>query len=202
MKMKIYKTYSDILDDRQLQAIAASLREGELMVWPTDTLYAVACSALQPKAIERLCRLKNINPAKTNLSIVCSDISQASAYARLDNRGYGILREYTPGPYTFLFRASSALPRAFRGRKTVGIRIPALELCRQIADALGHPVLTTSVECESEDYTVNPELLAEEAEGLVDFMIDNGAGGTEPSTIIDCTEGEPEIVRQGKGAIH
>lgn len=199
--MKIYKTWSEELDHRQLESIINELRQGALMVWPTDTLYGVACSALDVKAIERLCRLKNINPEKTNLSIVCADISQAARYARIDNRDFAMLRQNTPGPFTFLFRTASTLPRAFKGRKIVGVRIPTLTLDRQIAKALDAPVLTTSVEFDSEDYFINPELIAEEADGLVDFMIEFGEGGTKPSTVVDCTGSEPEIVRQGKGIL-
>lgn len=199
--MKIYKTWSEELDHRQLESIINELRQGALMVWPTDTLYGVACSALDVKAIERLCRLKNINPEKTNLSIVCADISQAARYARIDNRDFAMLRQNTPGPFTFLFRTASTLPRAFKGRKIVGVRIPTLTLDRQIAKALDAPVLTTSVEFDSEDYFINPELIAEEADGLVDFMIESGEGGTKPSTVVDCTGSEPEIVRQGKGIL-
>lgn len=199
--MRIYKTWSDNLDDRQLKSVVDELQQGALMVWPTDTLYAVACSALYVKAIERLCRLKNINPEKTNLSIVCADISQAARYARIDNRVFSMLKQNTPGPFTFLFRTASTLPRAFKGRKVVGVRIPALELNRQIAAALDAPILTTSVEFDSQDYFINPSLIAEEAENHVDFMIDNGYGGTEPSTIVDCTGADYEIVRQGKGEL-
>ena len=199
--MKIYRTWGESLDDRQLHDIVAELRAGRIMVWPTDTLYGVACSALDVKAIERLCRLKDINPLKTNLSIVCSDISQAAQYARWDNWAFSLLKHYTPGAFTFLFRTTSFLPKAFKGRKTVGVRIPDLELNRQIASELDAPILTTSVEFDSNDYYVNPDLLAEAAEHHVDFMIDNGEGGTEPSTIIDCTGISPEILRQGKGRL-
>ncbi len=199
--MRIYKTWSDELDEKQLRGIVEELQQGALMVWPTDTLYGVACSALDVKAIERLCRLKNINPAKTNLSIVCSDISQAAQYARWDNKYFNLLKQNTPGPFTFLFRTASTLPRAFKGRKVVGIRIPSLRLDRQIAEAMECPILTTSVEFDSDDYVINPDLIAEEAENLVDFMIDNGKGGTEPSTIVDCTGSEPEIIREGKGEL-
>ncbi len=199
--MRIYKTWSEALNPKQLASVVSELQQGALMVWPTDTLYAVACSALDVKAIERLCRLKNINPEKTNLSIVCADISQAARYARIDNRDFAMLRQNTPGPFTFLFRAASTLPRAFKGRKIVGVRIPALELDRQIAGALDAPILTTSVEFDSEDYFVNPDLIAEEADSHVEFMIDNGTGGTEPSTIVDCIGDDPEIVRQGKGIL-
>lgn len=199
--MKIYRTWGESLDDRQLNDIVAELSAGRIMVWPTDTLYGVACSALDVKAIERLCRLKDINPLKTNLSIVCSDISQAAQYARWDNWAFSLLKQYTPGAFTFLFRTTSSLPKAFKGRKTVGVRIPDLELNRQIASELDAPILTTSVEFDSNDYYVNPDLLAEAVEHHVDFMIDNGEGGIEPSTIIDCTGNGPEILRQGKGRL-
>lgn len=189
------------MDERQLYSVVDELRRGALMVWPTDTLYAVACSALEAKAVERLCRLKNINPEKTNLSIVCADISQAARYARISNRDFAMLRQNTPGAFTFLFRTASTLPRAFKGRKIVGIRIPDLELNRQIAMTLDAPVLTTSVEFESDDYTVNPDLIAEEAEPFVEIMIDNGPGATEPSTIVDCTGDVPQVIRQGKGIL-
>lgn len=200
--MKIYRTWSESLDDKQLESIVESLKQGDLMVWPTDTLYSVACSALDTKAIEKLCKLKNINPAKTNLSIICSDISQAAQYARWDNWAFTMLRQNTPGPFTFLFRTASSLPRAFKGRKIVGVRIPGLELNRQVAAALNCPILTTSIEFDDEDYFINTELIAEEAsKAHIDLMIDNGDGATEPSTIIDCTGSEPIMIRQGKGIL-
>lgn len=197
--MKIFRTWGDRLDDKQLEQIVERLQAGEIMIWPTDTLYAVACSAMEPKAIERVCALKGINPAKTDLSVVCCSISQASGYARWDNRYFSLLKECTPGPYTLLFKVSPALPKVFKSRKTVGIRIPDCIIDRQIVEALGCPVLTTSVDFPDHDYIINPELIAEIYERSVDFIIDAGEGHTDPSTVIDCTGKEPVLVRLGKG---
>ncbi|MDE5807370.1 MAG: threonylcarbamoyl-AMP synthase [Muribaculaceae bacterium] len=199
--MKTIKIWSDSPSDRQLNEISEALAAGETMIFPTDTLYAIGCDALNVKAIEKICRLKGINPEKSNLSIICKDISMASEYCRIDDAGFRLLRDYTPGPFTFLFKASSSLPKAFKGRKVVGIRIPDNNTDREIASYLGHPVLTTSIEYEDSDYGINPDLIAEGYEGKVDFIIEGEEGDLEPSTIIDCTGKEPVIVRQGKGLI-
>lgn len=197
--MKIIKIWNDEPSARQLDEICAFLEAGEIMIMPTDTIYAIACDALNPKAIERICRLKGINPEKTNLSIICSDISMAAEYARFDNKDFRMLRDYTPGPFTFLFKSAPTLPKAFKGRKVVGIRIPDLGLCREIVKRLGHPLLTTSIEYEDTDYAINPGLIAETYDNSVDLLIEGEEGGTEPSTIIDCTGPEPLVVREGKG---
>lgn len=199
--MKTMKIWGDEPSDRQLDEITRDLRSGQIMIWPTDTIYGIACDALNPKAIERICRLKGLNPEKNNLSIVCADISQAAEYARFDNRVFQMLLNNTPGPFTFLCRSISTLPRAFRGRKTVGIRIPACNTCIAIARRLGNPVLTTSIEFDDEDYAIQPSLIAEAYYDRVDMFLEGENGGTEPSTTIDCTGDELEIVRQGIGIL-
>lgn len=199
--MKTIKIWNDTPSERQLEEICNFLREGELMIMPTDTLYGIACDALNPKAIDRLCRIKGINPEKTNLAVICSDISMAAEYARFDNAHYRLLRDNTPGAFTFLFKAASTLPKAFKGRKTVGIRIPDNNLCRQIAERLGHPILTTSVEYDDDDYAINPGLIADTYHDRVDLFIEGEDGETVPSTIIDCTGSSPEIIREGKGVL-
>lgn len=199
--MKTMKIWNGEASSRQLDEICRDLKEGRIMICPTDTLYAIACDALQPKAIERICRLKGINPDKTNLSIICADISMAAEYARFDNYAFRLLRDCTPGPFTFLFKSASTLPKAFKGRKTVGVRIPDNALCRDIVERLGHPLLTTSIEYADTDYAINPGLIAEAYDSRVDFMLEGEEGGTEPSTIVDCTGSEAEIVRQGKGIL-
>lgn len=199
--MKTIKIWNDEASSKQMSEICAMLEIGEIMIIPTDTLYAIACDALNPKAIERICRLKGINPDKTNLSIICSDISMAAEYARFDNKDFRLLRDNTPGAFTFLFKSAPTLPKVFKGRKTVGIRIPDSKLCRDIAERLGHPLMTTSIEFDDSDYAINPSLIAEAYDDKVDLMIEGDDGGIEPSTIIDCTGAEPEIVRQGKGEI-
>lgn len=199
--MNTVKIWNSSASEKQLHEIAALLREGAIIIIPTDTIYAVAGDALNMKAVERICRLKGINPEKTNLSVICSDISMASEYSRIDNRGFRLMKDNCPGPFTFLFRSASTLPRAFRGRKTVGIRIPACEIDRDLALMLGNPLITTSIEYADEDYAVNPELIAEAYEGKVDLMVEGDDGTTEVSTIVDCTGSEPEIVRQGIGEL-
>lgn len=201
LDMKTIKIWNDSPSDKQLREIAAFLDGGELMIFPTDTLYAIGCDALNTKAIDRLCALKGINPEKSNLSIICSDISMAAEYCKIDNAAFRLLKENTPDPFTFLFRASSSLPKAFKGRKTVGIRIPDCTTDREIARTLGHPILTTSVEFDGDDYAINPELIAENYYGRVELFLDGGDGETVPSTIVDMTSGEPEIIREGKGTL-
>lgn len=199
--MKTIKIWSDSPSERQLDEIASELEAGGIMVFPTDTLYAIGCDALNVKAIDKICRIKGINPEKSNLSIICSDISMAAEYCRIENFGFRLLREYTPGPFTFLFRASSTLPKAFKGRKVVGIRIPDCRTDLEIVKRLGHPVLTTSIEYEDEDYAINQELIAEAYSDKADIFVEGEEGSTEPSTIVDCTGNQPEIVRQGKGIL-
>lgn len=199
--MRTVKIWNEDPSAKQIEEICNIYSEGGLVIMPTDTLYAVTCSALDMKAIEKLCRLKNINPQKTNLSVICADISMASEYAKFDNQYFRLLKENVPGAFTFLFKAASSLPRAFKDRKVVGVRIPANNICLQLASALGNPLLTTSIDFKDEDYEINPDLIAEAYEGRVDLMIDGGEGGTIPSTIIDCTGNEPEIIREGKGIL-
>lgn len=195
--MEVIKIYNDNIAENQIQQVVETLKEGGVIIIPTDTLYAVACDALNPKAIERVCRLKGINPEKTNLSILCSDISMVSDYAKFDNYAFKLMKDNTPGPFTFLFRAASSLPRAFKGRKIVGIRIPDNEAVRKVVAALGNPLLSTSIMYQDEDYAINPDLIEEEYEDKIDLMIKGEDGKLQPSAIIDCTEGEPEILREG-----
>lgn len=199
--MKIIKIWNDRASDRQLQETARALEMGDILIMPTDTLYALACDALNVKGIERICRLKGINPDKTNLSIICSSISMASEYARFPDYGFKLMKELTPGPFTFLFRSSSSLPKAFKGRKIVGVRIPDCNFDRELAETLGNPLLSTSIEYEDSDYCTNPDLIEEAYYDKVDILVNGGDGGTEASTIIDCTGDVPTVVRQGKGLV-
>ncbi len=200
--MKTIKIWNDNPSESQINEICDLLERGGVVIIPTDTLYGICCDALNPKSIERICRLKGINPDKANLSVICSGISMAAEYSRIGNNEFGIIKDNTPGPFTYLLKSSSSLPKVFKGRKVVGIRIPDCNVARQIAERLGHPVMTTSVECDDYDYAVNAELIAEKYESSVDMMVDAGDGDTEPSTIIDLTSGEPTIIREGKGVLN
>lgn len=197
--MKTIRVWDNGLPRNVIDEIVRELRDGAIMVWPTDTLYGVACDALNPKAIDAVCRLKGLNPDKNTLSIVCSDISQASEYARIENEAFRLIKRLAPGPYTFILRAASRLPKAFKGRKTVGIRIPGYEPARAIAESLGNPLLNTSIDFADEDYAVSPGLIAEAYEGRADIMLEGPDGLTEPSTVIDCTTSDFTIVREGAG---
>lgn len=200
--MKVLKLYNQNINQRHIEELVAALREGQIIVYPTDTLYAIGCDAVNNRAIERICRLKGINPLKEHLSIVCSDIAQAAAYARIDNRAFSELKRCLPGPYTFILPVASTLPKAFKGRHAVGVRIPANDIARALADELGHPILSTSVEYDPDapDEGREPESIALHYAGSVDYVVDGGTGSLEPSTVVDLTDSSsPQVIRQGAG---
>lgn len=201
--MDILKIWNDNLSEEQARSVADRISEGELVILPTDSVYAIVCDALNPKAIARLCRIKGINPEKNQLSIMCADISMASDYARIDDEGFRLLKEYTPGPYTFLFQSGRNLPKVFKGRKVVGIRIPENKTACDIVRTLGNPVLTTSIDFEDEDHAREPEFIAETyRHDDISIILDAGEGGTEFTTIVDCTDSaSPQLTREGKGEI-
>ncbi len=198
--MKLLKIYPDNINDRHIAEVVETLRGGGIVIYPTDSLYAIGCDALNNSAIERICRLKGINPAKENLSVVCADISQASEYARIDNRAFSLLKRYLPGACTFLLPAATTLPKVFKGRKTVGVRIPDNAIARRLAEALGNPVLSTSIKWDRDapDEGRDPESIALNYSGTVDCMIDGGEGALIPSTVVDCTDSSaPVVTRDG-----
>ena len=199
--MKVLQIIEDNINSRHIEDIVNVLRDGGIIVYPTDTVYAIGCDALNNQAIERICSLKSMKSAKTNLSIICSDISEVAQYAKFDNVQFRLMKNNLPGPFTFIFQAMSKLPKAFKGRRTVGIRIPQNKIAIAIERELGRPILTTSVPANDDDYRCEPELIAEAMGGSVDIVVDSGRGGLIPSTVVDCTGGEPEIVRQGKGEL-
>lgn len=199
--MKVLQILEDNINSRHIEEIAAVLRDGGIIVYPTDTVYAIGCDALNNQAIERICALKSMKSAKTNLSIICSDISEVSQYAKFDNTQFRLMKSNLPGPFTFIFPAMSKLPKAFKGRRTVGIRIPENKIATAIEQELGHPILTTSVPAQDDDYRCEPELIAEALGASVDIVVDSGRGGLIPSTVVDCTSSDPEIIRQGKGEL-
>ncbi|MBP5562028.1 MAG: threonylcarbamoyl-AMP synthase [Muribaculaceae bacterium] len=197
--MKVLPIIEDNINGRHLDEVVETLRDGGIVIYPTDTMYAIGCDALNNQAIERICALKAMKSAKTNLSIVCASIADVSDYAKFDNRQFKMLKNHLPGPFTFLLPALSKLPKAFKGRRTVGIRIPDNKIAVAIVEQLGHPILSTSVEGSDEDYRCEPELIAETYAENVDIVIDSGRGHLVPSTVVDCTSGAPEVVRQGAG---
>ncbi|WP_407401940.1 L-threonylcarbamoyladenylate synthase [Sodaliphilus sp.] len=199
--MKILSIKGGAINGRNLDEVVKCLEDGGIIIYPTDTVYALGCDAMNNQAIERICAIKEMKSAKTNLSIICSEISEVSQYAKFDNSQFRLMKAHLPGPFTFILQALSRLPKAFKGRKTVGIRIPDNDIALTIERALGKPILTTSVEGPDDDYRCEPELIAETYKSSVDIVIDAGRGELEPSTIVDCTGDKPEVVRQGKGEL-
>ncbi len=202
--MRILKMYESNINDRYMEQVITALRDGAIIIYPTDTLYAIGCDALNNRAIERICKLKGINSQRTSLSITCRDISQAAEYARIDNNAFRLLRENLPGAFTFILPAANTLPKAFKGRKSVGIRVPDNEIAREIPARLGNPILTTSISWDENepDDGCEPQAIALNYEGKVDILIDAGTGSLTPSTVIDCIDSSsPEIIREGKGLL-
>lgn len=198
--MQLLRIFSDTVNERYIAQAVDVLRAGHIIIYPTDTVYALACDALNQRAIERLCKIKGINPDKQELSVVCADISQAADYTRIDNYAFRVLKQYLPGPYTFILPASTKLPKAFKGRKTVGVRVPDNAIAQAIAEAMGNPVLTSSAAVEDENDLPYAEAVAMHYGEMVALVIDGGEGGTIPSTVVDLTDStNPEIVRQGLG---
>jgi tRNA threonylcarbamoyl adenosine modification protein (Sua5/YciO/YrdC/YwlC family) len=186
---------------RLVKQVVESLQRGGIIIYPTDTIYGLGCDIFQPKAIERIARIKNIEPQKAQLSFVCSDLSHLSEYAKqIQTSTYRLLKEYLPGPYTFILPASKLVPKILQSKKdTIGLRIPDNAIAMAIVKELGRPILSASLPGEMvEDYT-DPEVMYENFNKLVDFVIDGGPGGTIPSTIIDCTGDEPVVTREGLG---
>jgi tRNA threonylcarbamoyl adenosine modification protein (Sua5/YciO/YrdC/YwlC family) len=183
------------------------LQKGGVIIYPTDTIYGLGCDIHQPKAIERICRIKNIDPAKAQLSFVCYDLSDLSKYIKtIPTSLYRLLKHYLPGPYTFILPASKEVPKLLKSKKnTVGLRIPDNLIARNIVKELGRPILSASLPGEMVEEFTDPELIHRNFENQVDLVIDGGIGGMVPSTIIDCTTDEPVIIRKGLGeweAVH
>ncbi len=200
----ILKLYEKNNNPKDIQKVADILNDGGIIIYPTDTMYAIGCHALKERPIERICKIKHIDPRKHLLSIICYDLSNISEYARINNATFKLMKRNLPGPFTFILNADNRLPKIFRNRKEVGIRIPDNNIIREICQALDAPILSTTLplnENEDIEYVSNPELIEEAFGGEVDLIIDGGLGGLEPSTVINCCEDEPEIIRQGKGIL-
>ena len=199
----LIKLYEQNPNQKEIDRVVSVLQDGGLIIYPTDTVYAIGCDALNVRAVEEICKMKDINPAKSNLSIICYDLSNISEYAKVDNAIFKLMKKNLPGPFTFILNTTSSLPKIYKNKKTVGIRIPDNNIIRELVRNLGNPILTTSVKDEDEvvEYTTDPELIYEKYQDKIDIVIDGGFGGIEGSTVVDCTSNEPEIIRQGKGEL-
>lgn len=186
---------------RLLSQVAECLKAGGVIIYPTDTIYGLGCDIYQPKAIARICQIKNMDPQKAQLSFICRDLSHLSDFTKsIDTPLYRVLKNYLPGPYTFILPASKAVPKLLKSKKdTVGLRVPDNVICSSILTVLGNPILSASLPGDMiEEYT-DPEIIHEKFGKLVDFVIDGGIGGIIPSTVIDCTTEEWTVIRQGLG---
>ncbi len=191
-------------ETRKINRVTECLRSGGIIIYPTDTVYGLGCDLLNRKAIERLCRVRQIKPEKLNLSFICSSISEAAQYVkRLDTPVFKLMKKILPGPYTFIFESSSAIPKILGvNKKTVGIRIPQHSVALQLVQTLGNPLINASIKSDDpiEEYLTDPEEIYHRFKHTVDMVIDSGAGGNIPSTILDCTGDEMFVLREGLGA--
>lgn len=197
------KIYPENPNPKEIAKAVEVLQEGGLVIYPTDTVYAIGCDALNVRAVEKICRMKGVNPQKSDLSIICSDLSNLSTYAKVNNAAFKLMKKNLPGPFTFILPTSSQLPKIYKNRKEVGIRVPDNAIIRLLVQELGNPILTMSLHEEDDiiEYSTDPELIYEKYENQVDLVIDGGYGGLEPSTVVNCTTDEFEILRQGKGEL-
>ncbi len=190
-------------DERKIRMVVDCLKKGGVIIYPTDTVYGIGCDIEHPEAIERICRIKQINPQKAQLSFLCSDLSHLSEYAKaIDTPVYRFIKQYLPGPYTFILDASKKVPKLLRTKKeTVGIRVPDHKISHAMLKELGRPVLSTSLPVENMEIMMDPEEIHEKFGNQVDMVIDGGMGGAIPSTIVNCTVYPPEVIREGAGEI-
>lgn len=198
------RIYEENPNPKEIEKVVNILKRGGLIIYPTDTVYGLGCDITNIKALERIAKIKGVKLEKANFSFVCHDLSNLSDYVKqIDTSTFKILKRALPGPYTFILPGAKSLPNPFKQRKTVGIRVPANNIALEIVKQLGNPIISTSIHDDDEilEYTTDPELILEKWGNLVDAVIDGGYGDNEPSTVIDLSEDEPVIVREGKGSL-
>jgi tRNA threonylcarbamoyl adenosine modification protein (Sua5/YciO/YrdC/YwlC family) len=201
----LVKIHPENPSERLINFVVDELNRGKIAIFPTDTIYGMGCSIKDLKAVNQIAKIKEIKLDKANFSIIFNDLSMLSGFTRpMDTSLFRLIRRNLPGPFTFILEANNNVPKIFQSKKkTIGIRIPDNQVILKIVEKLGHPVLTTSIRDIDtiEEYITDPELIHEKYEDKVDIVIDSGFGGIEASTVVDCTSGEPEIIRQGKGIL-
>ena len=201
----LLKIYPENPNPRAIQQVVECLNDGGVIIYPTDTIYGIGCDIFKSKSIERVVQIQGLNKKKSSLTFICHDLSQLSDFTKpLDNHIFKTMKRALPGAFTFILDANNNVPKLIQSnKKTVGIRVPDNNICREIVNTLGHPILSTSVKDEDEiiEYITDPELLYEKYGDVVDIVIDGGYGDNIPSTVVDCTSGECEIIREGKGDI-
>ena len=199
------RIYEENPNPKEIKRVVDVLRKGGLVIYPTDTVYGLGCDITNTKALEKIARIKGVKLAKANWSFICTDLSNLSDYVRqIDTATFKILKRALPGPYTFILPGNNNLPKEFKKKKTVGIRVPDNSIVKALVEELGNPIVSTSIRDEDDvlEYTTDPELIYEKWDNLVDIVIDGGYGGNVGSTIIDVTTGGlPEVIREGKGSL-
>lgn len=199
----LIRVYEDNPQEKAIEQIVGVLKKGGVIIYPTDTVYGIGCDINNPKAIERVCEIRGIKPEKANLSFICYDLTHISHYTRtFDTSVFRVLKKALPGPFTFIFNANQQVPKLLSSKKkTVGIRVPDNNIAREIVKTLGNPIVSASIHDEDElmEYSTDPELIYEKYGELVDLVIDGGYGGLTASTVVDLTQGEFEVIREGKG---
>lgn len=204
MSAELLRIYPDNPDERRIRKVAECLRNGGLVIYPTDTVYGLGCDIHNARAVEKIARIKGIKPQKNDFSFICFDLSHIADYARVSNAAFKLMKKTLPGPFTYILEANHNVPKILNtNKKTVGIRVPDHTIPRFIVRELGNPIITTSIKDEDEviEYSTDPELIFEKFQHLVDIVIDGGYGGNVGSTIIDATTDEFAIVRAGLGEI-
>jgi tRNA threonylcarbamoyl adenosine modification protein (Sua5/YciO/YrdC/YwlC family) len=201
--MNMIKLYDENPNQNTINKIVEVLRNGGIIIYPTDTVYALGCDIFQTRAVEKICKIKGLDPHKALFSVMCASLSDISEYTKMNDNTFKLIRRNTPGAFTFILNGNNKLPRLIKERKTIGIRIPDRNLVHAIVENLGNPILTTSLRDMSDDieYETDPELINEKYGSLVDLVINGGLGNTEVSTVVDCTSDDFNIIRQGIGEL-
>jgi tRNA threonylcarbamoyl adenosine modification protein (Sua5/YciO/YrdC/YwlC family) len=206
MAAELIKLYQENPEQSKINKIVSVLRDGGVIIYPTDTVYGIGCDIFNSKAVEKVCRIKGIKPEKNNFAIICYDLSHISEYAKhISTPVFKLMKKALPGPFTFILESNNNVPKLLNAKKkTIGIRIPDNNIPRSIVNQLGNPIITTSIRDEDEviEYSTDPELIYEKFMNLVDVVIDGGYGGNIASTVVDCTQDQIEIVREGLGDIN
>jgi len=200
----LIKIYPQNPNPREIDRVVGVLRNGGIIIYPTDTVYGLGCDITNHKAVEKIIRLKGLKAKEAHFSFICSDLSHIADFAKVSNSAFKLMKKNLPGPFTFILPGLSKVPDYFISkRRTVGIRIPDNTIPVEIVKALGHPIMTTSIKDHDDviEYTTDPELIHERYQDIVDIVIDGGYGDNIPSTVVDCTTEEFEIVREGKGEL-
>jgi tRNA threonylcarbamoyl adenosine modification protein (Sua5/YciO/YrdC/YwlC family) len=201
---ELIKIYDENPSQKHINKVVETMRNGGLVIYPTDTVYGLGCDITNTSALEKIAQIKGVKLEKANFSFICQDLSNLSDYVKqIDSATFKILKRNLPGPYTFILPGNNNLPNVFKKKKTVGIRVPDNNICRNIVAALGNPIVSTSIYDDDEviEYTTDPELIKEKWDNLVDIVIDGGFGDNIPSTVIDLTTSDPEVIREGKGSV-